>query len=322
MVPHTRSQVARRIDELVNRWHDTPGEKPPLHEVLQMTRPQYSRWVSTLDLPEGYRVPPLTEPELRCLECNGPNIRWWADHACWRDVYGHLDPDSTPPNGAVCPTCFVAAAEKSAEPQRWILSPAGVAPFEANDPHRSTELAAVDTRARNTPPGPWGWDPQPDGTVLVGTLRPDSPLLDTVLATVHRHPGFDPIAVAGFIAHARTSIPDLVSAHVELDRRRRDMTERAEDAAENLRAQWSMASQARDLSDQLNQELSEAMGRMNILAALLEQSQNVMAAVAELPWWRATGELRQKALETVDLISRKVTEPTRTGEEPRCPNGD
>lgn len=42
---------ARDIHDLIDAWHDEPGDKRPLHEYLGLTEEQYAAWVAGHGLP-------------------------------------------------------------------------------------------------------------------------------------------------------------------------------------------------------------------------------------------------------------------------------
>jgi hypothetical protein len=55
-------------------------------------------------------------PEATCERCGGPNVVWFAPNDLWNRVVGS-------PNGILCPTCFIRAAEASGVEAVWRVTP-------------------------------------------------------------------------------------------------------------------------------------------------------------------------------------------------------
>lgn len=58
-------------------------------------------------------------PESICDACGGPNVVWFAPNDLWNRVVGS-------PNGILCPTCFIRAAERCGVEAVWRVDPDGV----------------------------------------------------------------------------------------------------------------------------------------------------------------------------------------------------
>jgi hypothetical protein len=66
--------------------------------------------------------------EIVCEDCSGFNPVWFAPNDIWNLVMGGPEAKGDP-GGMVCPSCFVARAEKAGVvPTAWMLVPERVEP--------------------------------------------------------------------------------------------------------------------------------------------------------------------------------------------------